>query len=110
MPFKSFGASCKRLTRFQNLVMFNDAQKGSNMTTDTKAKPAPITLPAVGMSRWEQLRHFIPVSRETWRQLVIAGRAPKPVRLAFQTRPLARANTGYARICRLLSRRTLMLA
>ena len=51
------------------------------MTTTAKVKPAPQNLPQVGMSRWEQLRHFIPVSRETWRQLVKAGRAPKPVRL-----------------------------
>lgn len=61
--------------------MFNDAQKGSNMTIKAKTKLPPETLPQVGMSRWEQLRHFIPVSRETWRQLVIAGRAPKAVRL-----------------------------
>jgi predicted DNA-binding transcriptional regulator AlpA len=41
----------------------------------------PEALPQVGMSRWEQLRHFIPVSRESWRKLVIAGKAPKPVKL-----------------------------
>jgi predicted DNA-binding transcriptional regulator AlpA len=40
----------------------------------------PDTLPQVGMSRWQQLRHFIPVSRETWRQLVLAGKAPQPFR------------------------------
>lgn len=40
------------------------------------------SLPFVGMSRWAQLRKLIPVSRETWRQLVIAGRAPAPVRLS----------------------------
>jgi prophage regulatory protein len=51
------------------------------MTANAK-RPLPLTtLPIVGMSRWEQLRHFIPVSRETWRQLVLAGRAPKPIRL-----------------------------
>jgi prophage regulatory protein len=61
--------------------MFNDAKKGTNMTTDSKSKQTPTTLPTVGMSRWEQLRHFIPVSRETWRQLVRAGKAPQPVRL-----------------------------
>jgi prophage regulatory protein len=52
------------------------------MTIKANASPTPPTLPLVGMSRWEQLRHFIPVSRETWRQLVIAGKAPKPVRLS----------------------------
>lgn len=51
------------------------------MTTNSKPKISPISLPTVGMSRWEQLRHFIPVSRETWRQLVLAGKAPQPVRL-----------------------------
>ncbi len=51
------------------------------MTTKAKLKSVPHTLPPVGMSRWEQLRHFIPVSRETWRQLVLAGRAPQAYRL-----------------------------
>lgn len=41
---------------------------------------APQTLPAIGFSRWSQLQHFIPVSRETWRKLVKAGRAPQPQR------------------------------
>lgn len=40
------------------------------------------SLPLVGMSRWMQLQHIIPVSREKWRQLVNAGRAPAPVRLS----------------------------
>lgn len=44
--------------------------------------PAAPALPPVGMSRWQQLRHIIPVSREKWRQLVLAGRAPAPVRLS----------------------------
>ncbi|WP_395406354.1 helix-turn-helix transcriptional regulator [Pseudoduganella sp. UC29_106] len=46
------------------------------------AAPAAPSLPTVGMSRWQQLRHVIPVSREKWRQLVIAGKAPAPVRLS----------------------------
>lgn len=50
------------------------------MATDSKQNH-PQTLPQVGMSRWEQLRHFIPVSRESWRKLVIAGKAPKAVKL-----------------------------
>jgi predicted DNA-binding transcriptional regulator AlpA len=44
--------------------------------------PASPLLPPVGMSRWAQLRHFIPVSREKWRQLVNAGKAPQPVKLS----------------------------
>jgi len=51
------------------------------MASNAKPNQAPQTLPTIGLSRWEQLRHFIPVSRETWRQLVKAGKAPQPVRL-----------------------------
>jgi prophage regulatory protein len=52
------------------------------MATRTKVPQEPETIPLVGMSRWETLRHFIPVSRETWRQLVIAKRAPAPYKLS----------------------------
>lgn len=52
------------------------------MTAKAKINHTPAMLPTIGMSRWEQLRHFIPVSRETWRQLVRAGKAPQPVRLS----------------------------
>ncbi|MBV8635979.1 MAG: transcriptional regulator [Burkholderiaceae bacterium] len=44
--------------------------------------PAVPSLPLVGMSRWQQLRHIIPVSREKWRQLVLAGQAPAPIRIS----------------------------
>lgn len=50
------------------------------MTKNTTNSPQ--SLPHIGMSRWQQLRHFIPVSRESWRKLVIAGRAPAPVKLS----------------------------
>ena len=46
------------------------------------ALPTLPTLPAVGMSRWETLSRFVPISRETWRKLVNAGKAPAPVRLS----------------------------
>ena len=62
--------------------MFNDAQKGTNMATTANIHTSPNSLPLVGMSRWQQLRHLIPVSRETWRQLVIAGKAPPAVKLS----------------------------
>lgn len=39
-----------------------------------------IHLPKEGLSRWEQLRRFIPLSKETWRQLGKAGKAPQPIR------------------------------
>lgn len=40
------------------------------------------TLPLVGLSRWHQIAPFVGVSRETWRKLCKAGRAPKPIRLS----------------------------
>lgn len=40
-----------------------------------------LPLPNVGLSRWNQLRYFIPVCRETWRKLVLNGKAPQPIRL-----------------------------
>jgi prophage regulatory protein len=40
------------------------------------------TLPTVGMCRWDTLSRFVPISRESWRKLVIAGKAPKPVKLS----------------------------
>lgn len=46
-------------------------------TNDT-SENLPARLPLDGMSRWEQLSHFIPVSRETWRKLVVSGKAPAP--------------------------------
>jgi predicted DNA-binding transcriptional regulator AlpA len=52
------------------------------MATNHQALPQAQTLPQVGMSRWNQLRHFIPVSLESWRKLVNAGKAPKPVKLS----------------------------
>lgn len=51
------------------------------MANNPQIQLAPETLPQIGMSRWEQLRHFVPISRESWRQLVLAGKAPTPVRL-----------------------------
>jgi prophage regulatory protein len=40
------------------------------------------TLPTIGMCRWENLSHFVPISRESWRKLVKAGRAPQSVKLS----------------------------
>jgi predicted DNA-binding transcriptional regulator AlpA len=39
-------------------------------------------LPHDGMSRFKQFQSRIPVSREKWRQLVRAGRAPQPIYLS----------------------------
>lgn len=50
------------------------------MRANAESAKVPETLPCVGFSRWSQLQHFIPVSRETWRKLVKTGRAPQPQR------------------------------
>ncbi|WP_426396279.1 helix-turn-helix transcriptional regulator [Ralstonia sp. R-29] len=39
------------------------------------------TLPQIGHSRWSQIKPFLAISREKWRQLTIEGRAPKPIRM-----------------------------
>lgn len=52
-------------------------------------------LPVDGMSRWKQVAPFMPFSREKFRQMVIKGRAPQPVKLSerctvYQNRELHR--------------------
>jgi prophage regulatory protein len=44
--------------------------------------PIPANLPQDGMSRFTQIKPFIPVSREKWRQLVRSGKAPQPIYLS----------------------------
>lgn len=38
-------------------------------------------LPLIGMSRFSQFKKFLPLSREKFRQLSKAGKAPQPVRM-----------------------------
>jgi prophage regulatory protein len=53
------------------------------MAQRTTPAPAPReTLPADGMSRWNQFSQFAPFSREKFRQLVIAGKAPQPIKFS----------------------------
>jgi len=40
------------------------------------------TLPTIGLSTWRQIAPYLPIGRETWRKLCIAGKAPKPIRLS----------------------------
>ncbi|KWB54205.1 transcriptional regulator [Burkholderia ubonensis] len=40
------------------------------------------TLPTIGLSTWRQISPYLPVGRETWRKLCLAGKAPKPIRLS----------------------------
>jgi prophage regulatory protein len=42
------------------------------------------TLPLTGKSRWSQFKRFCPVSKETFRKLSLAGRAPQPERLGIR--------------------------
>jgi prophage regulatory protein len=48
-----------------------------HQSNQSMAKHVPM-LPSIGKSRWSQLKHFIPVCRETWRQLYKANKAPQP--------------------------------
>ena len=45
-------------------------------------KTSEPALPQIGLSKWAQIAPFLPVGRETWRKLVIAGKAPTPVRFS----------------------------
>jgi prophage regulatory protein len=47
----------------------------------TDRNVSPDTLPRDGVSRFNQIEPFLPCSRETWRKLVKAKKAPQPVRL-----------------------------
>ena len=46
-----------------------------------KSVESPNTLPYSGMSRFNQFQSFLPISREKFRQLVNAKRAPQPIRM-----------------------------
>ncbi len=46
--------------------------------------PIPETLPVTGKSRFSQFKKFSPVSKEKFRQLSKAGRAPQPERLGIR--------------------------
>ncbi|ABI59379.1 MULTISPECIES: helix-turn-helix transcriptional regulator [Nitrosomonas] len=49
--------------------------------TSNKTTNLPETIPLTGKSRWSQLKPFIPVSKEKFRQLSVAGLAPKRCKL-----------------------------
>jgi len=42
------------------------------------------TLPLTGKSRWQQIRFFIPVSKETFRSLSDKGLAPPRIKIGNQ--------------------------
>ena len=43
-----------------------------------------VRLPVDGMSRWSQIKPFSPFSRETFRKMVVAGKAPQPIRMGMR--------------------------
>ncbi|KWN75191.1 helix-turn-helix transcriptional regulator [Burkholderia ubonensis] len=45
-------------------------------------RPTEPILPRVGLSKWAQIAPFIPMCRESWRKLGLAGKAPQPIRLS----------------------------
>ncbi len=54
------------------------------MTAKKQQTQEPAILPQTGKSRWSQAKKFLPVSREKFRQLSKAGRAPQPERLGVR--------------------------
>lgn len=65
---KIIGVPAKPVTYHANVSKINPE------IIDSKELPIP------GLSRWSQIKKFIPVSREKFRQLSIAGKAPQPIR------------------------------
>jgi len=43
-----------------------------------------LTLPSIGMSRWSQIKSFIPFSKEKFRQLSLEKKAPQPIRMGIR--------------------------
>jgi hypothetical protein len=54
------------------------------MNPYSSIKQEPHTLPSIGMSRWSQIKTFIPFSKEKFRQLSLAKKAPQPIRLGIR--------------------------
>ena len=59
-------------------------KQGSATMGNKSATPKAVTLPHDGMSRWSQIKSFVPISREKFRQMVRDGQAPQPVRLGIR--------------------------
>jgi prophage regulatory protein len=48
------------------------------------AAPDADTMPRSGLGRWRTFGRFVGVSREKWRQLVLEGKAPQPIRMGVR--------------------------
>ena len=59
-----------------------EAQSSSRTTKAAQTKPTPKELPTDGMSRYTALKPFVPLSRETIRQLQKVGKFPQPITLS----------------------------
>ncbi|HEF4777094.1 transcriptional regulator [Burkholderia multivorans] len=49
---------------------------------DDSGNSVPLALPTIGLSKWAQIAPFIPMCRESWRKLGLAGKAPQPIRMS----------------------------
>lgn len=58
------------------------APSASPASTKAVPHPPPNALPLDGFSRWNDLREFLPFSRETLRKREIEGRFPRRVHLS----------------------------
>jgi predicted DNA-binding transcriptional regulator AlpA len=47
---------------------------------ETGQSSTPV-LPLIGLFKWRDIAPFVGMSRESWRKLVVAGKAPAPIRL-----------------------------
>ncbi|SOY56029.1 helix-turn-helix transcriptional regulator [Cupriavidus taiwanensis] len=56
-------------------------KKGKAMAAKADTQQENYLLPKDGVSRYGQLKPFIALSREKWRQLVRDGKAPTPIRM-----------------------------
>lgn len=45
---------------------------------------SPAALPLDGFSRWRQIEQVLPLSRETFRKMVLAGAAPPAVKMGLR--------------------------
>ena len=54
------------------------------MQSKPQSRPTQETLPQIGMSRWSQIKTFIPFSKEKFRQLSLAKKAPQPIRMGIR--------------------------
>lgn len=54
------------------------------MPTRTQTRKAPPTIVPEGLYRWSEIAPVLPIAREAWRLRVLAGTAPKPIKLGIR--------------------------